>query len=260
MAPDPPSVPVKRGVGAIETGMALLDVLAAAAGPLALKDIAAKAGMPPAKAHRYLASFAATGMVVQEHRSGRYDLGPAALRLGVAALGRHDAVKQACERLSTLRDTIRATCFVAGWSDRGPLVLRWEDSLRPVTVIVSVGSILPLLTSATGRAFLGFLPDSRYRTLLDAPDHRPGLPAEATRERAAALRHETRQTGFGRATGDLQAGINALSAPVYSAFDTMVGAVTALGPAEDFDASPHGATAQALRDFVRMVSPGNPID
>lgn len=260
MALDPSAIPAKRGVGAIETGMVLLEVLAEAAGPLALKDIAKAARMPPAKAHRYLVSFAATGMVAQEHRSGRYDLGPAALRLGVAALGRHDAVKQACERLPDLRDTIRATCFVAGWSDRGPLVLRWEDSLRPVTVIVSLGSILPLLTSATGRAFLGFLPETRVRDLLVSPDHRAGLSKAAVRDRAATLRDETRQTGFGRATGDLQAGIHALSAPIHSAFDTMVGAVTALGPAEDFDASPTGATARALRDFVRSVSPGRPSD
>ncbi|MEM1048226.1 MAG: IclR family transcriptional regulator [Pseudomonadota bacterium] len=259
MALDPSAVPAKRGVGAIETGMALLEVLAAADGPIALKDIALAAGMPPAKAHRYLASFAATGMVTQEHRSGRYDLGPAALRIGVAALGRHDPVKRACERLTDLRDTIRATCFVAGWSDRGPLVLRWEDSLRPVTVIVSVGSVLPLLTSATGRAFLGFLPQSQTSDLLSAPEHRAGLSKTVLRDRVAALRAEAVQTGFGRATGDLQVGIDALSAPIHSAFDTMVGAVTALGPAEDFDASPRGATANALQDFARSLSSGKRV-
>ena len=49
-------------------------------------------GMPAAKAHRYLASFMPAGLIEQHPESGRYDLGPFALELGLglAAMARLD--------------------------------------------------------------------------------------------------------------------------------------------------------------------------
>jgi hypothetical protein len=69
-----------------------------------LKDLAAAAGMSAAKAHRYLVSFQRLGLVTQDPRSTRYDLGPAALQLGLAALARLDPVRW------------RASACRAGWT------------------------------------------------------------------------------------------------------------------------------------------------
>ena len=128
----------KRGIGSIEIGMRLLDVLTTADGPMQLKQIAEASEMAPAKVHRYLASFIAAGMVTHTGETGRYDLGPMALRVGVAALRRFDVIERACTGLAGLRDEIHATCFISTWSDKGPIIIRWEDSLRPLTVIVEV--------------------------------------------------------------------------------------------------------------------------
>ncbi len=251
--PDTGSAAPKRGIGAIETGLRLIDVLASADGPMQLKEIAAEAGMPAAKAHRYLASFIAAGMVSQSGPSGRYDLGPMAMRLGAAALGRFDCIESACAGLQRLRDDIRATCFVTGWSDRGPVILRWEDSRRPVTVIVQVGSTMPLLTSATGRAFLAHLPRETTGKLVGqelAADDATGIS-----ERIDALVDETRTAGLGRTEGEFQPGICALAAPLFDPFGRMVGAVAALGRSGEFDGSYDGAVASALRQFAGKLDP-----
>jgi len=85
----------RAGIQSVEVGFALLDVLAKAEGPLMLRDLAAAAGMSAAKAHRYLVSFQRLALVTQDHASTRYDLGPAALQLGLASLSRLDPVKLA---------------------------------------------------------------------------------------------------------------------------------------------------------------------
>ena len=77
----------------------VLEVLARGDGPLMLRDLAAAAGMSAAKAHRYLVSFQRLGLVQQDSISTRYELGPAALRVGLAALSRVDAVRMARERM-----------------------------------------------------------------------------------------------------------------------------------------------------------------
>jgi hypothetical protein len=81
----------RQGIQSIEVGVPLLRVLADHGAPMMLRDLAKAAGMPAAKAHRYLVSFVRTGLVIQDaNQSGRYDLGHFALDLGLASLARLD--------------------------------------------------------------------------------------------------------------------------------------------------------------------------
>lgn len=96
----------RAGIQSVEVGFTLLEVLAKADGPLMLRDLAASASMSAAKAHRYLVSFQRLGLVHQDASSTRYDLGPSALQLGLAALTRVDAVKLARERMTPLMERI----------------------------------------------------------------------------------------------------------------------------------------------------------
>jgi len=76
----------RAGIQSVEVGFGLLQALGEAAGPLMLRDLARAANMSAAKAHRYLVSFQRLQLVVQDAATTRYDLGPAALKLGLAAL------------------------------------------------------------------------------------------------------------------------------------------------------------------------------
>jgi DNA-binding IclR family transcriptional regulator len=73
-----------RGIQSIEIGGRLLRVLADAIQPMMLGGLADAAGMPPGQAHAYLVSFRKMQLVEQDGVSGRYRLGPFALRLGLA--------------------------------------------------------------------------------------------------------------------------------------------------------------------------------
>ena len=68
-----------RRIGAIEVGFRLVRVLEAADGPLPLKDLSERAGMPPSKAYAYVASFVHEGLIEQDSVTGRYGLGPFAM-------------------------------------------------------------------------------------------------------------------------------------------------------------------------------------
>ena len=111
--------------------------------PLALKDLAARADMPPAKAHRYLVSLIRAGLAEQDRESGRYRLGPLALELGLAALGTMDVLKFGAEVIADLRGEIDETVLLAIWGNKGPVVARWEESTRPVATNVRAGWVMP---------------------------------------------------------------------------------------------------------------------
>mgnify|MGYP000470456320 FL=1 len=58
-----------------------------------------------------------------------------------------------------LRESLRVTCFIAVMGNMGPTVMRMEEPSLPVTVNIRPGSVLPLLWSASGQAFLAFSDD-----------------------------------------------------------------------------------------------------
>src|SRR5579859_529840 len=110
---------LRSGIQSIEVGFRLLDVLTHEPRAMMLRDLAQRAGMSPAKAHRYLVSFLRLGVVAQDPLSGRYELGGFALQLGLARLARVDAVKLARIALAELRDRLDLTVGIAVWGNQG---------------------------------------------------------------------------------------------------------------------------------------------
>ena len=99
----------RRGIQSIETGGRLLTTLAEQGGPMSLGDLAKKAGMPAAKAHPYLVSFGSFGLIEQNPLTGRYELGPFALQMGLISLQRLDPVRIAIPMVTALTAEIDQT-------------------------------------------------------------------------------------------------------------------------------------------------------
>src|SRR6185437_5107891 len=107
----------QQGIQSIEVGGRILRALALASRPQMLRDLAAAAQMPPAKAHRYLVSLARMGLVEQQADTGLYDLGSFALELGLSALARLDPLSIASATLVELRRDIGQTVALAVWAN-----------------------------------------------------------------------------------------------------------------------------------------------
>src|SRR5262245_32980171 len=158
----------RAGIQSVEIAARILQALTDAGRPLALKDLAKLARMHPGKVHRYLVSLTRSELVTQDDASGHYGIGPASIALGLAGLRNVDVVRIATAVMPALRDEINETVLLAIWSPQGPVVFAFEESSRPVTMNIRVGSILPLLQTATGRVFAAFLPADATADMLAA--------------------------------------------------------------------------------------------
>jgi DNA-binding IclR family transcriptional regulator len=248
----------RQGVQSVEVGGQILAVLAAASGPSTLSEIARNAGMSASKVHRYLVSLAKSGLVRQDRVSGRYDLGEAALRLGLAALNRLNVVQFATEAIIELNQKLDVTTLLSIWSERGPVVVGWYDSSEVIVCNVHVGSLFPLLRTATGRVFLAFqprratdamvrhelrgvvslIPNSRLRTLKDVDD----LIREVRRDRLGVTREE------------FLPGLSAVSAPVFDHQGRIAAAIAILGVRGSVDVLTPGSYADMLRKTADDLS------
>ncbi len=256
--------PQRAGIQSVEVGYGLLQVLAASKGPLMLRDLAAAAGMNAAKAHRYLVSFQRLSLVVQDVGTTRYDLGPAALKLGLASLARIDSVKLARQRISPLMEDIGQTLALAVWGNQGPTMVHWEESPQAITVNLRLGDVMPLLSSATGLCFLAFvglgrktagdrltllLKDELARTQKSGRTDVPSSMAEVTK-----TLEEIRQRGISRVINTLMPGVAGFCAPVFDADGHMVLGMVALGSLANFDSAWDGQVAKPLKAAATQLS------
>jgi DNA-binding IclR family transcriptional regulator len=238
----------RAGIQSVEIAARILQALGAAGQPLALKDLAKLARMHPGKVHRYLVSL--TRAVTQDDASGHYGIGPASIALGLAGLRNVDVVRIATALLPALRDEINETALLAIWSPQGPVVFAFEESSRPVTMNIRVGSILPLLRTATGRVFSAFLPNDVTANLLRAE-------MKAEHQTAAGVRKlldATRKRKLASVEGALVPGVNAIAAPVFDHKGRIAGVIGALGRPEDLNVAHDGPVARALLRTADEIS------
>jgi DNA-binding IclR family transcriptional regulator len=259
---------LRAGIQSVEVGFELLDALSRAPGALMLRDLAAAAGMSAAKAHRYLVSFQRMGLVMQDPVSTRYDLGPAALRLGLASLSRIDAVKLARERVVGLLQDTGHTLAIAVWGNQGPTMVHWTEAPQTVPVTLRLGDVMPLLTSATGRCFAAFMGGEGRDAERIAPMIRDelarlkklpltGVPmtdVPQTTQEVQVMLAETRSHGMGRVVHSLLPGVGGFCAPVFDAQGRLVLGLVLLGSVATLDTDWNGPPALALKLCARQLS------
>jgi DNA-binding IclR family transcriptional regulator len=251
-----PALPVQRSVQSVEAGGRLLLVLAEAGAALPLKELAERAGLTPSRAHPHLVSFGRLGLIEQRPGSSAYALGPAALRIGLAALHQLDPLREAEPVAQALAESTGHAVALAVWGNLGPTVVRLFEAREPLHVAIRVGSVMSLTGTATGRAFVGALPLARLRPV--AESGRIGeQPAGSWAERAARLSEiadEVRRHGLARAAGSPIPGVNAFSAAVPDAQGEVAVVITALDHAARLPAAWSSPAAQAVRAAAERVA------
>ncbi|OXJ12765.1 IclR family transcriptional regulator [Burkholderia sp. HI2500] len=249
---------VRSGIQSIEVGFRLLDVLTSEPRAMMLRDLAQRAGMSPAKAHRYLVSFSRLGVVSQDPVSGRYELGGFALQMGLARLARVDGVKLARIALTEFRDRLDQTVGIAVWGNQGPTIVHWMESSHPAKASLKLGDVMPLLGSATGLLFAAYLPRSKTAAMLEreladtrrSPHH--GGPR--TLDEVDAVLADVRRHEAARVEGMLLPTIHAFCMPVFDAVGELALAIVALGQEGSFDIAWGGEIDTALRTCAQKLS------
>ncbi|KMZ12117.1 Transcriptional regulator, IclR family [Candidatus Burkholderia humilis] len=240
----------RSGIQSIEVGFRLLDVLTNEPRAMMLRDLAQRAGMSPAKTHRYLVSFLRLGVAAQDRVSRRYELGGFALQMGLARLARVDGVKLARIALAELRDCMDITVGIAVWGNQGPTVVHWMESTYPAKASLKLGDVMPLLSSATGLLFAAYLPRSKMQPMLERE-------LAASRKMLAdvePLFDQVREHGAACVEGMLLPTIHAFCTPVFDSTGELALGLIALGHEGGFDMRWGGEIDSALRECARGLS------
>lgn len=223
------------GIQSLDAALRVLTILSETGRALSLSELSRLCEMPPTKTHRYLASFVHAGLVHQNGKSGTYNLGQGSIELGLSAMARHDFVNSVADALPGLTKETGLTALLCVWGNSGPTVIRWERAASFIVTSLGLGTTLPLLSSATGRVALSFLPENVTGTLLerelkaakqlvwkfdDMQPNKTGIRKFSAR---------TRKAGYASVDGRFIPGLVAIAAPILDWQDEAQAIVTLIG-------------------------------
>ena len=249
------------GLQSLDVALPVLFALAEGKGPISLSDLAKRTRRPASKLHRYMSSFVHSGLVEQRPGSRLYDLGPMAMRLGIAALGRNDFTERTIERLADLTESLGLAAHVSVWGSYGPVVIRWQRDPAFPTAHLGLGATLPLLDSSAGRIYLANLPEPVTREAL-ADSIKTSVTASEARRKGedltaliADLVTQTRGSGVATVDWPYAPSFCSVAAPVRNWQGEVEAVVTLVGLENDRHILEPGSEARAaLLAYIEDIS------
>lgn len=197
-------------IQSVSTAIRILEVLAEAAQPLALGEIARRTKIGNSSAHRQIQSLLDGGMVQQEGPNMPYALGRKALQIGLAAARRIDPLESAASELKALCDCLAVSGGIAVWTNNGPTLVRWYRSEVFSIASVKLGDVLPLDKTACGLTFQAFLPRREIEAVrAQQPEAFRGTPPSSD-----LLQEIRARQGFSL-TGHLEIGVTGQAAALF---------------------------------------------
>ncbi len=243
-------------IRSVDRAVAILDLLARE-GWRTGADVARELGVHRSTALRLLGTLERHALVERNPKTAKYRLGRRLPQLASVVTVGHD-----------LRSVARPVCegLADATGETVTLDVLEGDEIVPIeqavgsTAIVSVnwlGRRTPVHCTASGKVILAFSGEEiRHRLLARPLEKRTPRSivdvAELEKELAAA-----REAGFGRTFEELELGLDAIAAPVFSADGQVVAAIDVSGPAHRLQAAGGpdlvGPTRSAAADLSRRL-------
>jgi DNA-binding IclR family transcriptional regulator len=223
--------------------------------PLTLTDVSRALGLAPSTPPRLLAMLRYHDFVRQDPGTKTYRPGRGLLTIALSATGGIDARALARPELEALRGRVDETVHLVALDGATALFLDSVESRRAVRVTSRVGAAMPAHCTASGKALLVQLPDSRLRQIL-GPDPLPGMTGRSLTT-LAALRRElraVRQSGYATNFGESEDGLAAVAVPIPGGAGGSELSITVSTPSDRLDRRRAPAMAAAATEAAQRIA------
>lgn len=147
-------------VTALARGLEVLSCFRHGETTLSNQELALRCKLPKSTVSRLTMTLTRLGYLIHVEESGRYRLGTACLALGSALLARLDVRKIAHPMMQELANATGASVSLAVRDKLSMIYVENCRSTAALSLTLDVGSRMPLVSSAIGRAWLAAAPES----------------------------------------------------------------------------------------------------
>ncbi|MDR5733390.1 IclR family transcriptional regulator [Caballeronia sp. LZ025] len=245
----------QRGINALDSTGELLNALVSASRPMNLRDLAAAAGMPPAKAFPHLVSLQKIGLLSRDD-DGCFSAGALGFELGLIALQRLSPTRDAEPEIVSLAAATQLSVAAATLGPLGPTVIRLEESARPQHISLRVGTVMSLVNTAIGRVFAAHMSEDVLEGLLAQETIRlAGAATKPPLEREYRARLERiRERGIDEAFDAPVPGVGTFAAPILDHTGSIRLVIAVIGSSRGIDRDYDGPVARALLAATQRLS------
>lgn len=217
-------------MNSIEKALAVLRVLSMPTGTHRLAEIADKAEVGKATAHRVLQVLVANNYA-QARGDGRYSAGPALAALSRNVGAEMDLVQIAEPILVELQQLTGHTVHFAVRTGRVAVYLAKVEGSKPYQMASRVGTQIPLHCTAIGKTVLAHLSDSDRDSVLQPGESRPSkeMPGEDRRHSLLKDLTDIRDRGYAIDDEENEPNVRCVGAPVRGADGTVIGGISVSG-------------------------------
>jgi DNA-binding IclR family transcriptional regulator len=218
---------------------------------MSLSELAGRLELPPPTVHGIVRTLVAHGMVSQDPSSGRYQLGPAVLRLGNVYL---DTLELRSRSVTWAEELGRRTGFavrVGVLLAEDVVIIHHEARPDGSRQMPEVGIVIPAHASALGKAMLAFMPADAAALLEERLRSMTGETITDPVELRKQL-DDVRATGLAFECDEAVLGESCVAGAVFDAIGLAVGAVAIVVPTNEWPVGDD--VIEAVRTAARTIS------
>lgn len=250
-----------RGVQSIEVGARVLAALTRSAKPMMLREVAEEAKLLPNQAHAYLASLRRVELVEQEVGTGKYLLGPAAIRLAVARIRGSAELALASREAGLLAEETGLMVAMVTWGIEAPTAVQVNEGAQSLDISIRPGSIFSIIGSAAGRIFGAYSSADVVRARIKAEfAARDAIGQLLSPTAFSAEMDDIRAKGYSSLVDNPVPGLGSIAAPVTSLDGELLLALTLLGNSEGLNVAPDQFAVRRLLEITSRLSGKVPVE
>lgn len=212
-------------VGALASGLEVLQAFDGQHPRMTLSEVAARTDMDRAKARRFLLTLHALGFV--KRRGRQFELTPRVLQLGYAYQASNQyrsVIQQYLEDITAELGESSSLAVLDG--DEVVYVVRSAARHRLMAITLSVGTRLPAAYTSMGRVLLAQLPEEAFAAFLErVPLERHTDTSLTDREALRGEIEKVRRQGYAIVDQELDLGLRSVAVPVFSGIGELLGAL-----------------------------------
>ncbi len=214
--------------GTVNRAVAILREMAEAEGDVQIKTLAERLLLPPSTVHRLLELLAHEGMIERDETARAYRVGREFYRLSSLVFNKHPIQSVAMPILKEVLRENNETAYLGLYLPQGGKMMFAADceSSHPLGYRVKKNEPLSLLTGASGRSILAYLPQDAVERVLAAEKDDPAVRRAAPSRKAL---HEAlaqiRGQGFAVTFGQRIPGAVGIFAGVFDMHGKVVGSI-----------------------------------
>lgn len=218
-------------LGSVGNAARVLKAFTARRQTYGVSELARKLDLSKSTAHRLLTTLAAEQLVEQDIETGRYRLGLAVYDLLAATTAGGGLTEAVLPPMTVLRTRTGATVHVAVLDRREVVYVERLDSPQSLRMFLDVGRRNWAHSTATGKVLLAHLPPDDLDRVIDGWQLAALTPHTITdRERLRKELLGVLDTGYAHNLQESDIGAVSVAAPIRDASNTVVAAMSVVGP------------------------------